>query len=402
MKINFNLNLKSKTKENTLIILVIRFNNKKLTFSTQQYTNPKNWDYSKQRVKTQAKNSIVINRNLEKYLEEIKDLYFNHYNKNPNQELIDLRNIKETKVDQEISYTFIETFDKYLDYLKNHKSEGIYKKLRTLKVKLINFSENKNIEMKFSLIDQNFVDEFIKYLVQNDKNGNNTINKYIDNLKMFLTWSKKRGLHNNIDYIDIEKVKSFSNEILFLTEEELNKIEHIDLSNNKQLDKCKDLFLFGCYTGQRFSDYSSFDYTEVTSSFWVKNQKKSGGKTIVKIPLSSKALNILNKYNQDSFPKISSQKFNKNIKKIAFLSEIYEPCKIVNVIGNKRIEEVKPKYELISSHTARKTFITLSLQKGMSTEAIKKISGHTSDSEFKKYLNIQDNWVKNEFTKAWG
>ena len=140
---------------------------------------------------------------------------------------------------------------------------------------------------------------------------------------------------------------------------------------------------------------------ELNNNFWVVNQRKSVGNSVVRIPLIPQAQQILKKYNNE-LPKISSQKFNKNIKNISKLANIIELKKTLKYQGNKRVEVMLPKFELISSHTARRTFITLSLIKGINPEAIKKVSGHTSDKEFKKYLKIEDFYIEDQVLKGWG
>ena len=398
--LNFNFNLKSKQKVRTPIVLIIRKEYCKVSISTSISIDPKFWDSKKQRVKPQHSDCLRINQELEKMLAFFVKLYNDYYTSKPNEKLFDLRKILKIKLNVSKNYSFFEIFDFYLDYLKTNKSIGIYKKLNTVKNKLFEFSTQNKIEIDFDSINQTFIDNFIQFLLKEYDNSNNTINKNIDNLKMFMTWSKSRDFHKSTNFTEIQKLKPFENEIIYLNEDELLRLEELDLSSNKHLEMNRDLFLFGCYTGQRFSDYSNFDKSELNNNFWVVNQRKSVGNSVVRIPLIPQAQQILKKYNNE-LPKISSQKFNKNVKTISKLANIVELKKTLKYQGNKRVEVMLPKYELISSHTARRTFITLSLIKGIQPEAIKKVSGHTSDKEFKKYLKIEDFYIEDQVLKGW-
>src|SRR5690606_31725103 len=126
-------------------------------------------------------------------------------------------------------------------------------------------------------------------------------------------------------------------------------------------------------------------------------------KEILKIPLLSKTKEILQKYlKDDDFIKpISNQKMNQYLKEICKLAKIDAPVSMTKYSGNKRIEVSEPKYNLISTHTARRTFITLSLEKGMRPEVVMKISGHKDYRTFKKYIKLVDKVVKNEMFDKW-
>jgi len=107
------------------------------------------------------------------------------------------------------------------------------------------------------------------------------------------------------------------------------------------------------------------------------------------------------KYRESGFPLISEQKYNEYIKELCRHAKIDEPVKVVKQIGNKRIEEIKPKYELITSHTARRTFITLTLKKGILPETVMQISGHKDRKSFQKYVLISQKQAVNEVRDIW-
>ena len=158
--------------------------------------------------------------------------------------------------------------------------------------------------------------------------------------------------------------------------------------------------LFQCFTGPRYSDILSLKKEDIRAGTWHLRQQKT--KNITQIPLNKYAISILAKYPDYELPVISNQKMNKYIKELCELAGIDETITIVKYRGNKRIEETKKKFEVVGTHTARRTFITLSLRKGMKPEVIMKITGHKSYKMFQKYLKIADDHTRKEMFEAWG
>ena len=167
-----------------------------------------------------------------------------------------------------------------------------------------------------------------------------------------------------------------------------------------RLAKVRDVFLFQCFTGQRYSDILSLNKKDVKNGTWHLRQQKTNN--IIQIPLNKYAISILAKYSDFKLPVISNQKMNKYLKELCVLAKINDPVRIIKFKGSKRIEETKKKYEVIGTHTARRTFITLSLRKGMKPEVIMKITGHKSYKMFQKYLKIADDHTRKEMFEAWG
>lgn len=418
--IRFNFYIDNKISNKSLVLLFVRKSSETVKFSTSIYIKVDDWDVRKQLVKHTHPNFNLLNSRLLIFLNNIQLDAVNYFEKNPKSNLKNFKKyigsgkgITEAIKDKDVKKTkpisvkikehkpkFHMVFEEYLQYLKSRKSIGIYKKINTVYNKLKSYENKYRMRLDFDKIDLQFYDRFNAYLLSLNTLSNNTINKYIDGVKMYMNWSYRRGFHTEQKYQLTNKLGRFENEIIHLTEVELKRIENLDLTEDKPLQKYRDLFLFGCYTGQRFSDLNTVQLKEVYNHIWIKNQQKSTGKTNVRIPLSPKAMALLNSY-PDGFKIKHAQVYNRNIKEICKLAGIDTPTLKFVMKGNKKFEDWRPKYEYITSHTARKTFITLSLSRGMSVEAIKKISGHTTDKEFRKYLRVQDSWVIDEFNKSW-
>ncbi len=194
---------------------------------------------------------------------------------------------------------------------------------------------------------------------------------------------------------------------IYLSMQEIFNISELNLPENSTLSKVRDLFLLGCYTGMRFSDYSlissedifHFDADGKHYSALMKTQKKT--KQRVAIPLlSDETEKILNRYGGRA-PKVSIAAFNREIKHIWKMVGIEEKVRISEMVGNKIIYKWTTKDQLVSSHTARRSCITnLYLSGKLDTTQIRDISGHKSEQAFQRYicLNAEEN-VKSIFKK---
>lgn len=187
---------------------------------------------------------------------------------------------------------------------------------------------------------------------------------------------------------------------VYLTRKEIQLLENLSLPPGGGLDKARDIFLVGCYTGQRFSDYcrlSLDDLILVPSDnqnhyAFRKKQQKTGAEVYIPI-IYKEVLSILSRWG-GTLPGISPSLFNREIKKICRMAGIDEPVKIVERVGGREISRQVPKYALVSSHTARRSFITnMYLEGQLSEMQLRSISGHRTSASFQRYIccSGQDN-----------
>jgi integrase len=157
-----------------------------------------------------------------------------------------------------------------------------------------------------------------------------------------------------------------------------------------------------CFTGLRVSDLRDLTREHIKEDEIQKTIVKT--QKIERIPLNRYAKEILAKYQGDEstvFPTISAQKLNDYIKDCCEEIKMNEQVRIQQFIGGKVKTVVKPKYEFITNHVARKTFVTLSFIFGMDTKIIKSITGHKKDSSFNKYIKIAEEYKKEALKFAW-
>ncbi len=248
------------------------------------------------------------------------------------------------------------------------------------------YEASRKMRLTFDKIDIDFYNDFVKFL-KSKKYAPNTIGTRIKNLKTFLSNAKEAGLPVKDDF----QKKAFAKlkeetDAIYLNESELMAIYRLNLNNTPRLDRARDLFLIGAYTGLRFSDLSQFNKDNITGGTLAVKTIKTG--TPVVIPIHPVVNAILNKY-EYNLPKIpSNQKFNDYIKEVAELAEIKEQVKVERTKGDMTVKTSVPKYELTTSHTARRSFATNAFLADIPAISIMEITGHKTESAFMKYIKI--------------
>lgn len=263
---------------------------------------------------------------------------------------------------------------------------------------LQDFEAAKHYPVNFDTITLDFFYKYIDYLkkdipLQQDpkKKGlkRNTIAKDINLLKAVLNVAvyMPGNMVTVMDYKNPEFV--FSEEEtdnVYLTEKEVIKLYNHDFSDNKRLEQIRDLFVFGCFTGLRFSDYSNVqpeNIREIDGELFIAMNTQKTGEHVV-IPCNPIILKIFDRYqrNNNRLPRaVSNQKFN------AYVKEACEKAMLTET-GRLSTELKKPLHECVSSHTARRSFATNLYLQGYPTIEIMKITGHKTEKAFLKYIKV--------------
>ena len=302
----------------------------------------------------------------------------------------------------EIDKKGLSLFDVLEKFVENGKENCNWKKrtaqhFHTLKNHLSDYSEDTHTELNFNILDKNFFDDFAKYLLNTKNLINSTNAKTIKNLKWFLRWAMNEGYNDNSFFLHytptICKPKSDKRFVVFLNSEELQMLKDYDFSNDEQLNRTKDFFLFCCYSGLRYSDvknlYQKDIYDDIIHVTTIKMDDS------VNINLNDVTRSILKKYKTDNpldnaIPLLSNQKMNVNLKKMAKIVGINQVITNTYYKGNQRIDETKPKYDWLVTHSGRKTFICTLLSKGVAPQMVMKFTGHNSYDSMKPYIDITE------------
>jgi integrase len=238
------------------------------------------------------------------------------------------------------------------------------------------------------------VELFQSWLVSDRGFHNTTIERRVIALKKFLEHHAGRV---SIDYRalrPLHKVKVARNfHPVTLTPDELEGINQLSLRHIHRLERVRDLFLLQTWTGLRFSDVVRLSPEHVKSTKDGSRVRVDINKTgdYSDIPLFPVAAEILAKYDGYA-PTISNQKFNKFIKEVMALGaeaipSLNEEISQFHHEGNRKVTVKKPKFHWVSSHTSRRTFITLNIQLGTPQHYVMKWSNHTDPRSFRKYQN---------------
>jgi integrase len=297
-----------------------------------------------------------------------------------------------------VELSFYEILEKFVDTeTRNNWKPKTAQRFYALKNHLISYSDKSGVDVDFENINKGFIDGFVEYLVLDKKFRNATIMKTIKALKWFLKWALVNGYHNNAFFQQYApstcKQKSDNAFIVYLNNEELQQIKDYDFSNNERLDRVKDVFLFCCYSGLRYSDVEHMRQCDVYDDMLHITTIKTDD--TITINLNNTTRSILEKYktdepNEKALPVVSNQKMNRYLKEMAQIVGISNPITKIYYIGNKRVEETKPKYEWIGTHTGRRTFICTMLSKGVAPQIVMKFTGHNSYNTMKPYIDITE------------
>lgn len=245
--------------------------------------------------------------------------------------------------------------------------------------------------LRFDDVDLSFYRSFVEMLEDEDY-CLNSIGKHIKNLKTFLNDALVNGVSSNIVF----KSRNFTapKEVttdVYLNKEEIKALAAKDFSGRPRIAQAIDIFLIGCYTGQRVSDYNGLtkdDIEIINGHKFIKiRQKKTD--YVVHFPITEEIKSILKKYEGDFPPKLSEPILRKNIKAACRAIGFKESVQVSYTKGGKLIETEVPKHALIKTHTARRSFCTNHYVDGKPIQNIMLFSGHKTEREFLKYIRIE-------------
>ncbi|MEZ7682182.1 site-specific integrase [Prevotella histicola] len=423
IKRNIIFTLESRKKDGVLIVenvpirMRVNFASKRIEFTTGYRIDAAKWDSDKQRVRNGCTNKLKqsaseINASLLGYYTEVQEIFkkFEVEEIMPSPEQIkEAFNALHKPIEKEVKprkstpNAFYKVFDEFVRDCgrQNDWTDSTYEKFAAVKNHLMNFRD----ELTFDFFDEKGLNDYVTYLRDVKEMRNSTIGKQLSFLKWFLRWAFKKGVHQNNAYDSYKpKLKSTQKKIIFLTWEELNKLREFEIPAAKQaLDRVRDVFLFQCFTGLRYSDVFNLRKSDIKGDHIEVTTVKTSDSLIIELNNHSKA--ILDKYKDVAFeddkvlPVITNQKMNDYLKELAELAGIDEPVRQTYYRGNERIDEVTPKYALLGTHAGRRTFICNALALGIPPQVVMKWTGHSDYKAMKPYIDIADDIKANAMSK---
>lgn len=408
MKYTFKLKEPNSDKE-TLILFSCFFKdeNKKFIYSTGEKINPKNWD-------APNKFPFLNGKNKAPFLESIK-IQLNRYS-----DLMQITESERKKInepfgsdtlkkafDEEFKRTlkgknvFFEKYDEFFNEKVGQLQWTAGTKVRYQNIRNIleRFEIAKNYPLTFNRIDAKFHAEFTDYSLNTLKHVNNTYLRNLTFFKTFMNWAIDRKYTYNEKFkkfnIDDSKkhiIKETVTSQIALNIDDLNKIMSHTFKT-KSLERVRDVFVFACVTGMRFGELSLISKSNVNETHIVLKEEKGVFKDPRNIPLTTLSKYILTKYDYE-LPLIANQKQNKYLKdafqEMEFLKKIEKATNRGREV--ERTEDFF--YNRITTHTARRTFITMMKRKGVSDKLIAKATGHKDMATLNKYYQVDDEQTK--------
>lgn len=383
-KISYNLVFNRKKRLNkrgmALVQVEAYLNRKKMYFSTKIYLKPEQWDAKRKMVKNHP-NANVLNRMLYENIAAIEQTELGLWQQGKSISLDLLKN----SIDKPLS-----NGRSFLTFFKEEIANSSLKEsTRQNHLSTLELLQEFKKEVLFTDLTFEFVSSFDNYL-QSKGYHLNTIAKHMKHLKRYI------NVAINKEYMDIQKyafrkykIKSIEGSHTHLAPEELHKFENLQLTGRyTRLQKTKDAFLFYCYAGLRYSDFTnltSANIVEFHQETWIIYKSVKTGME-VRLPLyllfEGKGIQILQRYKDDfnSFFKLKdNSNINKELNILAGLAKI-----------DKRV----------SFHTARHTNATLLLYNGANITTVQKLLGHKSVKTTQVYANIMDITVVRDLEKT--
>lgn len=376
-------------------------NGKRLRYSTKIKIDREEWDLKMQRAKARRGAVGEANRKIthelneyQKKFDELKQYYKESLTKEIVKKEFD-EYFQLAQVSKTLTYS--DYFQIYIEQKKESQSvkKDSWQKSTRIHTAIMNLQKKNKTTYYLSSFDGAFFMEFIGYLRSEKEISDNTLRRKLGFFKSFLNWCVRNGYSVNSIFKEIT-IKPRETSHVALSEKDLEVLENLELNEVKSY--YRDLFLIGVYSGQRRSDYSRFNKEHIEGNSIVIRAKKTGQFSY--IPLNPKLKKLLEKYDW-KLPTISGQKFNVHIHEICKIAGFDEIVIRERFYGNIKKTERIPRYKLIASHTARRTFITLSEQKGVSHSQIMKVTGIRSIKTLENYIKVDKESLSKAIIKAW-
>lgn len=412
-----------KADKETNVILYFSTTKRRMKICSVDKINPGLWDARKQRAK-QSKAFPTFpefNRQLDKKRELALDAYRTYLNENDQREPSDERlkeiiksaikpnELKDSKIKPLDFQGFVELFIEECETGKRLSEKGtpitkgtitIYK---TYLKNLIEFKALKRYDLSLENIGAKFFEDFKDFLMFKKAYATNTLAKHIRTTKLIVNEAVDRGLTSVIFTGKRYRAKTEATETIYLNKVELQRIQDLDLSNNSKLERVRDLFLVGCWTGLRFSDFSKIDQKNFVDGNIEIEMQKTRKKIVA--PIHRIVTEIMTKYNgitENSLPpSISNQKMNTYLKEICEMAGLDELCSLRFTKAGKEISKSVPKYQIVSTHTARRSFATNAYLNNAPTVTIMAVTGHSTESSFMKYIRVTPKEHAEKLKKLW-
>jgi integrase len=407
----FYLKQVTEQKKETLIYLYFIYNNNRLRISTETSIQPKYWNNKDQiarQVRGFTDKADRINKKLKEKGDAIEDAYevFKQKGTIPTPDQLKAEYLRQLTPDAKTENPdFWKEHSKFIESSKGRVVNDVIKDYKSLIKHLKGFEKHQRLKIDFDSFNYSFYQNFIHYLSYDAVKPNgekglatNTVGKQIKNLKAFLNHCFK---HEIVDRFDLSNFKTMSEDTdaIYLSEDEISMIYKCDLTDKPELEESRNLLVLGCQIGLRSNDLFRLK-PEMVHGDMIRIKTRKSDKPVV-IPLQPYTKEIIQKYNGDFPNKKNKATFRAQIKEIGKLASINSDVVITSKKGIEKVDNFYKKYELISSHTCRRSFCTNQYLRGIPTVLLMKISGHSTEKAFMRYIKIDEEMAAKKMMEYW-
>ena len=400
---NFKLKNPKGDKDSLILFYTNLPSGERFVYSTSEKIHPNNWDRSNQRpIKSRSpidqslRSSVELKLN--RYKEYFQSVKYDLLAQELEQNKINYRKKFDKKFKNVVSREgFWDHYDKFceINSVSNNWGKATCKRYINLKNHLTEF-EALNGKIFFESIDLSWHSKF-KSFCEGKGHQVNTYGRNLGLLKTFLNYSYQEGFTSKDTFKKFKVTREITPQQT-LTMDEVKKLYEFQFPSAR-LERTRDLFVLSCLIGMRYSDFKRIKKENIEDG-WIRIREVKDKSKILNVPLTPWAINIIEKYNY-SLPVISEQKFRDYIKEIAIMAGFDQKLIVTKRIGNKTLDKIVKRGELFSTHTARRTFITIMKNKKVPDKAIMKITGHKSQSSFNSYYRPSDNQLTGFMNSVW-
>lgn len=435
MAFKITFKLKEPQREESLLLLFCRWDKQQIKVSTKQKVVVNTWDAKKQLCITSKEKyparinriSTKANAFLEVLYSKLIEFYENNYGsvsidkaKTSIKKLIDDIVEKDKEKEERKKVTPIRFFEDYIErkridtHTGRYISERTKVHQRTVVHRLKSFLEENNLPDDFSVFtSKKFDSAYTEWCYSVKKYKQNTVYATYGVLKPLLKAAKEEG-YDVDDYYKHLKGKCVDVDAIYLTEEEIEKIyklnipkliEEGEVDEKSMMEQTRDLFIISCWTGLRRSDVNRLDKATFNLSDKIITITAEKTKKQVCIPMHPMVVELYEKY-KGLFPHLCDKsKTNKHLRECARLAGVDEEVRLVENRAGETKTLIYKKYQLVSMHTGRRSFATNMYKRRFPTIAIMRLTGHTTESNFLKYIKVtpEENaaMMAEEFFKVW-
>lgn len=404
----------SKSQKETPVEAHIRVNGKRIKYRTGIKVLPSNWikrsgKSGREYLKTGSPKAIIIQnqlRTIETAAKDVFDLYILNNGKAPEPEMLQqLLDIKLERVEPKKKLTFFEFFEQCLERRekamlndgKRTTGNTTLTKYRQTRRVLTDFEVFDGKKITFNSIDIDFYHRWLDWMLDDCEWKPSNVNKHIANLKKVLNDALDAGLtentsHTKSQFKKINEVPAFA---IALSNEEIDEVFNLNLSDSARLERVRDCFIISCCTGLRYGDMSKLTHKHILTKGekrYIQIQTQKTGKPTSLPVIDERLKQLLDKYHDSDrgFPKpYTNQEMNRELKKIGQRCEQLQKVEyFTEQQGREKIEMERMRWELLTTHTGRRSFATILYNKGLPPQYIMLLTAHKTEASFFRYVRI--------------